>query len=480
MMGLMLWADHTGDKKALRSARRIADLLCRTFLGTGRRMLDAGEEVETNLSPAHSLCLLYRATGTTRYMELAEQIVSEFEDVGTHGLAGGDYVRTALAGMEFYETPQPRWESLHSILALPELYYITGNPRYRDAFEHIYWSLLKLDRHNNGGYSSGERARGNPYLSLPIESCCTIAWLAMSVEMLRLTGNSVVADEIELSTLNSVVGMHSASGRWVTYDTPMDGVRRSSGYAIVMHSREGTPELNCCSVNGHRGFGLISDWALMRDTDGILLNYYGPSTMTAALDSGCTLRLIQDTTYPVDGRVRLTVSPSRTTRFTLKLRIPYWSSRTRLRVNNKPLRNISPGTYCPLDRQWKKGDCVELQLDMSEHFWVGEQECRGLVSMYRGPILMTYDRRFNNVDPDDLPTLDGRSLRRRRVSWKGRVKPILLMEYRDGKGKRLRLCDFGSAGEGGTPYKSWLKLKGVPKGTFSRDNPLRSVRIGKT
>jgi len=389
-------------------------------------------------------------------------------------------VRTALAGKEFYETPQPRWESLHSILALPEMHYVTGDQRYRDAFEHIYWSLLKLDRHNNGGFSSGERARGNPYLSLPIETCCTIAWLAMSVEMLRLTGNSIVADEIELSTLNSVVGLHSTSGRWVTYDTPMDGVRRASAYAIVMHSREGTSELNCCSVNGHRGFGLIGDWALMRDGDGILLNYYGPCTMKAALESGGTVKLVQETAYPVDGLIRLTVEPSRACRFTLKLRIPHWSARTRVRVNGKPIRNVAPGTYCLLDRQWKKGDCVEIRLDMSEHFWVGEQECSGLVSMYRGPVLMTYDRRFNDMDPDDVPALDGRTLRGRRINWRGRIKPILLMEYRDGRGTRLKLCDFGSAGEGGTPYKSWLEIAGVQAGKFSRENPLRSVRPGKT
>ena len=120
-------------------------------------------------------------------MQLAEQIVHEFELRGRGGEYAGDYVRTALEGKEFHQTPKPRWESLHTIMALPELYYITGDRRYRESFEHIYWSIVKLDRHNNGGFSSAERARGNPYLKLPIETCCTIAWIAMSVEMLRLT-----------------------------------------------------------------------------------------------------------------------------------------------------------------------------------------------------------------------------------------------------------------------------------------------------
>lgn len=477
MMGLMLWAELAGDKKALRSARKIADLLCTRFLGTGRRLVDAGRRTETNLSPLHALCLLHKKTGVRRYMQLAEQIVHEFELRGRGGEYAGDYVRTALEGKEFHQTPKPRWESLHTIMALPELYYITGDRRYRESFEHIYWSIVKLDRHNNGGFSSAERARGNPYLKLPIETCCTIAWIAMSVEMLRLTGSSIVADEIELSTLNSVVGMHSASGRWVTYDTPMDGVRRASAHSIACHSREGTSELNCCSVNGHRGLGMISDWALMHQgDDGITLNYYGPSTMTAKLGSRRRVKFVQETSYPVNGHIRLSIHPSSTMQFRLNLRIPFWSEKTRLYVNGERIRNVSAGSYFPLERDWKKGDCVEIRLDMSEHFWVGSKQCRGRVSMYRGPILMTYDRRFNDIDPGDLPELDGRTLRRRHINWKGRIEPIMLLEYRDGEGRKLRLCDFGSAGEGGTPYRSWLRISGISKGSFSRSNPLRSVR----
>src|SRR4030095_7136163 len=129
------------------------------------------------------------------------------------------------SGQEFFETPKPRWESLHPILGLAELYTITGEERFRQAFEHWWWSIVKLDRHNNGGFSSGEQAQGNPYHPGAIETCCTIAWMAMSVEMLRLTGNSIVADELEMSTLHSVVRLHSPTGRWVTYNTPMDGRR---------------------------------------------------------------------------------------------------------------------------------------------------------------------------------------------------------------------------------------------------------------
>ena len=223
MLGLLLWHEDTGDQKALACAVKIGDLLCRKFLRSGQRIVDTGS-VEMNHAAIHSLCLLYEVTKTPAYLELARQIADdEFQDK-----RAGDYVRLALAGKEYYQGPKPRWESLHSIQGLAELYRITGDGNYRKAFEQIWWSIAKLDRHNNGGFSAGEQAQGNPYHPGAIETCCTVAWLAMGVDMLRLTGNSIVADELELSTLNQVLGYQHRSGKWCTYNTPMDGMRVNS------------------------------------------------------------------------------------------------------------------------------------------------------------------------------------------------------------------------------------------------------------
>lgn len=479
MLGLLLWYEESGDKKVLACVERIADLICRKFSGEKRpRLVDTGS-TEMNLAVIHALCLLYQKTKTGRVLDMARQIVEEFAAQGPEGPLAGDYVRTALAGQEFYQTPKPRWESLHPIMGLVELYWITGEERYRRAFEHIWWSIVKLDRHNNGGFSSGEQAQGDPYHQGAIETCCTIAWIAAGVEMLRLTGNSVVADELELSTLNSGIGLHSHTGRWVTYNTPMDGVRRASAHDIVFQAREGSPELNCCSVNGPRGLGLISDWALMRCEGGLVLNWYGPSVMKTRLSSDVTVELEQETEYPRRGKIALGVSPSRAARFVLKLRIPYWSAHSIVEVNGERVGKVVPGAYLVLDRTWRRGDNVALQLDMSLHYWVGENACRNKVSIYRGPILLTYDRRLNDMDPDDIPPLDARSMKGRLIAHKDWLPTIVLMEFAAPDGRRLRLCDFGSAGEGGSPYVSWLQVNHIGKTPFAPYNPLRSGRRNK-
>ena len=459
MLGLMLWHEVSGDHKALAAASRIADLLCKRFLGAKRpRLVELGS-TEMNLAPVHALAMLHRKTGRRRYLQLARQLVEEFgaKDAQGQPLAG-NYLHGALSGLEFHQLPKPRWESLHPIMALAELHDQLGQDDYREAFQRIWHSIVRCDRHNNGGFSSGEKATGNPYDPGAIETCCTIAWMALTVEMLRLSGDSRVADELELSLLNSVTGMHNSAGRWATYNTPMDGVRIASAQEIVFQAREGTPELNCCSVNSPRGFGLLSEWALMQDAQGLVLNAYGPMTLRTPLDGAGTVTLSQRTEYPLEGKIALVVSPQRKAEFSLKLRIPRWSTQTRVKVNGQAVPGVQPGRYLTLQRIWSRGDTVEISLDLGLHFWTGRREGEGKTSIYRGPLLLAYDRRYNAMDPDDLPILDAGHLRARRASWKHWLPPHLLLAFEAPDGRTLRLCDFGSAGQGGSPYRSWLKL----------------------
>ena len=370
MLGLLLWEEISGDEKALKAAERIADLLCKLYLGEGKpRLVDTGS-TEMNLAPIHSLCMLYKRTGEARHLAMAKQILAEFAAKGKDGESlAGDYLESTLSGKEFHETPKPRWESLHPIMGLPEMHYITGDGRCRQAFENLWWSMLRGDRHNNGGFSSGEQATGNPYDKGAIETCCTVAWMAMSVEMLRLTGLSVVADELELSLFNSGLGLMSASGRWVTYDTPMDGIREASAHRIVFQSRAGSPELNCCSVNGPRALGLLCEWALTQNTKGLALNYYGPGEMSMPLPSGNKVTLRQETDYPRKPTVDIIVSPSKKEHFAIAIRIPYWSRNTQVWIDGEKASGVKAGSYFEIERDWAGQSRIRIEMDFQLQFW---------------------------------------------------------------------------------------------------------------
>jgi DUF1680 family protein len=367
MLGLLFWHQYSGDANALACARRIGDLFCNRFLGnTGETLHGTGCQ-EMNLAPVHSLAWLHRLTGEPRYLELARQITGEFAIP-----PAGDYLRAGLANTPFWQTPKPRWESLHPIQGLAELWRTTGDDQYRRAFTSLWQSMRDGDRHNNGGFTSGEQATGNPYDRGAIETCCTVAWSAMSVDMLELSGDSRVADELELSLFNSGLGLISPSGRWVTYNTPMNGERQASAHTIVFQSRAGTPELNCCSVNGPRMLGLLAEWAVRARDGGIDLNYYGPGQITVTTPGGARLRLDQETDYPRTSGVHLRLDLTAPETFPLRLRIPAWSRETRARLNGHKLAQPVPGQYMELKRTWQAGDQVELDFDFTPHRWVNE------------------------------------------------------------------------------------------------------------
>src|SRR5262249_9994661 len=154
-------------------------------------------------------------------------------------------------------------------------------------------------------------------------------------------------------TWNAVLGAQNADGRWWTYNTPMDGERRASAHDIVFQARAGSPELNCCSVNGPRGLGMLSEWAAMVADDGLVLNYYGPANFSVPLASGAVVRLEQETAYPLDGRIVLHVTPDAPADFTLRLRIPGWSRDTAVMLNGESQDGVQSGAYLTLERRWR-------------------------------------------------------------------------------------------------------------------------------
>jgi DUF1680 family protein len=289
---------------------------------------------------------------------------------------------------------------------------------------------------------------------------------------LRMTGDSRAADELEISTWNAVMGAQHPSGRWWTYNTPMDGDRKASAHEIVFQARAGSPELNCCSVNGPRGLGAVGEWGVMVGRDVLAVNWFGAGEWRVVTSFAGKVRLVQETNYPSDGRVVVKVSPEREAKFAVWVRVPSWSRKTEVRVNGEAVDGVAAGKYAVLERVWKEGDRVEVGLDMGPWHWVGEKECTGTASVYWGPILLAYDPRFDSHDPRKLPRVD-----LRKPLARVQDGPETLMRWRAAAadGGKVTLCDFASAGAAGNPYVSWLPCEAAEGAAFSRENPWRLV-----
>jgi DUF1680 family protein len=447
MQGLLEWHDLSGEPAAFDCVQRAAALICRTYLDGTRRVLDAGSD-EMNMAISHVMAALHRRTGDARYLELVRQIQKDWE-------RAGDYLRTGVAGVPFYKTPRPRWESLHDLQTLVELWRLTGETKYRDAFVSHWRSVREFDVRNSGAFSGGEQATGNPWAPTAIETCCTVAWMALSVDMLRLTGDIAAAEELERSTFNGALGSQHPCGRWWTYSTPMDGDRKSSAHEIVFQARAGTPELNCCSVNGPRTPGMLSEWAVMSDDGGIAINTHAPAKIMLP-DKNAVL--VCESRYPLDGRVSWRIESKEKLR--VRFRIPSWAEGTVAAVAGTTL-DARPGTWCTLDRVWTAKDRVDFQFPMPLRSVAGQREQAGKISIYRGPLLLAWDQRDNGTDELRIPRLTPDLLRlampeNSPPAGFSDCPPWILVQLPI-PGNPLRLRDFATAGMNGTRYRSWLR-----------------------
>ncbi len=413
MLGLLRWYEHTADAHALAACERAANLACARYLGRVSAIeSDHPGDGEKNQAILHVLALLYEYTGQQNYLDLVHAIELEWTKPPFF-----NFLENALAGKDFFAGVRPRWESLHDIQAIAELYFITGQARYRLAFEQMWGNIRTLDRHATGGFTSGEAATGNSYDPRYIETCGTVAWMALTVDMLRMTADSTAADELELSLFNAILGAQSPDGRLWTYHTPMGGIpidgitpaarlgyRLPAYYDLAWQSRDQYPLLSCCAANGPRGLGCLSEWAVMLAGNAIVINYYGPSTLRVTAPGGTPVTLIQETSYPTEGAVKVTVTPSQKAFFTIRLRVPAWSTTTGVEVNGVP-QACEPGAYCELSREWSPGDVIYLTLDMSVRLVAGASNAQGLSAAYRGPLLLAFDSEHGLFDPSRPPAL---------------------------------------------------------------------------
>ena len=440
MVGLLLWYGETGREAYLEAVKRIAALFMRLFYD-GKRTLASIGSTEMNLSVYHAFALLANLTGDSLYLLFARKIEEDLKDE-----EAGNYIEHALAGREYYQCPRPRWESMHVIMGIAEMYRATGDQRYLQAASQITYSILRTDIHNTGAFSTDEQAVGNPYTNGAIETCCVVAFNALAYEVLKLTGDPALLDFLEISHYNAVLGYYSPTGRWSTYNTPMAGTKMANYHQIVFQSRPGSPDLNCCSVNAPRGVALIGEWALLEDEETLYINDF--ETLSAETAGGVSVQITGE--YPCSGNVAIRLHSHGVPK-KLGFRIPAWSKQTTVQLGADLFRP-EPGRYFNLERVWD--DTLHIAFDFTPRLLKGEMEYAGQSSVYVGPILYAWDRAANAALPfDELPPLSFSEILAaapERLS-DGRI----LLRLAGGP----ILTDFYHTGQSGCEYKTWLPVR---------------------
>lgn len=108
---------------------------------------------------------------------------------------------------------------------------------------------------------------------------------------------------------------------------------------------------------------MVPKLQLMTTREGFALNLFNGGAITSKTPADKEITFKLDTDYPKNGNVRVTLSLAREEAFTLLVRNPDWSQKTAVRVNGQAVEATEG--YIRLERNWKDGDTVELELDMT-------------------------------------------------------------------------------------------------------------------
>jgi DUF1680 family protein len=118
----------------------------------------------------------------------------------------------------------------------------------------------------------------------------------------------------------------------------------------------------CCTGTGVEEYGKLNDSIYWHDERGLYVNLFVPSELNWQKRG---LRVKQETRFPNEGGTSLTITSDKPVQMAIRLRIPVWTQAARMKLNGRALEaSAEPGSYFTLDRVWKTGDHVELEIPM--------------------------------------------------------------------------------------------------------------------
>lgn len=453
LLGLITYHTYTGDKAALEAAKKIGDLLVKTFgrAVEGETKLDLNER-STHVGMASGsvmepMVLLYRATGDEKYLDFARYIAEIWESEKGPKLISALTNKTPVR-----QTANAKaYEMMSCLVGLCELYRTTGESRYVIPAINAWNDIVANQLLITGSGSSGEHwaeARLFPSSEKDrvAETCVTVTWIQLTQQLLRLTGEARYADELEKTFYNHLAAAQRPDGAAWAYFTALDGRKPYK------------TEQNCCASSGPRGWAILPTLVYMTSDDGVVVNLFTPSEAKIKI-GGEDVTIKQETGYPADGRVAITVSVPKPMKFSLRVRVPSWSNIAGFKVQ--------PNTYWLLRQTWSRTQTITLDFAIPTRMINGEGSNAGKVAVARGPVVLAVDELYNpDVPISAIALTSGEPQLKTSVTYRDadgfpayETDAVATQETERRKaGERvtLRLVPFASAGAYGHQFSVWL------------------------
>jgi DUF1680 family protein len=353
---------------------------------------------------------MYRATGNPRYLELSKNLIN------IRGMVenGTDDNQDRIPFRKQKTAMGHAVRANYLYAGVADVYAETGEKQLLDNLESIWTDIAKRKMYITGAcgalydgtspdgtfykpdsiqkvHQSYGRAYQLPNATAHNETCANIGNMLFNWRMLQTTGDAKYAEVLETALYNSVLSGVSLDGKRFFYTNPL---RISHDFPYTLRwskEREAYIKLcNCCPPNTVRTLCEAQNYAYSVSANAVWCNLFGGSTLETLIGKD-KIKLTQTTDYPWDGGVRITVEAAPKKAIAINLRIPEWCDSATLTVNGKVVSTvIKANTYAEINREWKKGDVVELLLDMPVKLIESNplvEETRNQTVVKRGPLV---------------------------------------------------------------------------------------------
>jgi len=323
---------------------------------------------------SENLFLAYQCGAGDRYRELGRQYL---DDEYYTPLAEG---RNVLAGRHAYSY-------VNSLSSAMQAYLTLGSEKHLRAARNAF-DMLSQQSFVTGGWGPEEtlRAPGSPDVCASLTNthasfetpCGSYAHFKLTRYLLRVTRDSRYGDSMERMMYNTILGALplQSDGRTFYYaDCNFEGKKVYS-----------THRWPCCSGTHPQ---VAADYRIntyLRDPRGVWVNLYIPSTVRWTQD-GAQVSLTQKGEYPYDPHVAFDVKASKPETFTMNLRIPAWAEGASVAVNGKRAP-AAAGTFARVEREWKNGDRIDLELPLKTRLEAVDAQHPDLVALVCGPLVL--------------------------------------------------------------------------------------------
>ena len=348
----------TGKRKLLDVCIRMADHMMSQF-GPGKRHWVPGhEEIEL------ALVKLYQTTQEQKYLDFAYWLLEErghgHGTMGDEGKWNPVYYQDIVPVRQLTDISGHAVRCMYLYCGMADVAALKNDTGYIAAMDRLWDDVVHRNMYITGGIGSSHDNEGFtedydlPNLDAYCETCASVGMVLWNQRMNQLTGDSKYIDVLERSLYNGALAGISLGGDRFFYVNPLE----SKGD----HHRQEWYGCACCPSQLSRFLPSIGNYIYASSDDALWVNLYIGNTGQIRIGETDIL-LTQETDYPWDGSVKLTISTSQPLEKEIRLRIPDWCKTYDLSINGKKINVPKEKGYAVI-KDWKSQDVIALDMDM--------------------------------------------------------------------------------------------------------------------